>query len=169
MILIIINVFNNVVISVLDDAVHSEITEHEYNSFTSAIFEREVDERNEHADEERVEDRVQVINMRRNKNKGIFKGIPRKSREDRKKKQITGEEYVTNKGNIISVRKCTPLQACRLNCCNRFDDEICMKTFNEYWNCGSYNKRIKYISEIIIGKKSTFTKKKLDLPEKKKK
>lgn len=71
-------------------------------------------------------------------NKG---GDRREVRKNRKLKRNKGEAYLTSKGKQITSRLFEPLDACRMKCNQRVNDETRQILFHEYWSMGDRDKR----------------------------
>lgn len=78
-----------------------------------------------------------------------MKGTSREAKSERKRKRNIGEEYITKNGKKVNAKKLKELSACRMKCQFRFDEDIRRKVFLEFWNCGSYNKRVQYVAGLV--------------------
>lgn len=72
-----------------------------------------------------------------------------KKRQERKKNRNSGKSYKTVKGKIREARKLKPLKTCRQKCKERLSEEQRQIIFNMYWNLGSYDKRVSFVSKFI--------------------
>lgn len=97
------------------------------------------------------------LNSGENKNLAIRKRgrkvVKGDTREFRKRRQIlknTGKQYTTAKGKVVRSRQPKPLERCRKCCKNRIPEEIRTQLFNDFWNIGSYDKRVSYTSSLML-------------------
>lgn len=79
------------------------------------------------------------------------------TRSTRKANRNSGKAYTSAAGKLVPARKLTPLYACYRNCSNRISPELQEQIFTKYWELGSYNLRIEFISRLITvqNKKTT--------------
>lgn len=72
------------------------------------------------------------------------------SKKEINRKRNLGLSYVRKSGSIPEKR-CIPLQnSCRKNCKEKINFSVQKEFFNYYWALGSYNKRLLYMSSLII-------------------
>lgn len=82
-------------------------------------------------------------------NEPLFKPYARKLRRERTVKRHTGQEYVTAKGRLQRKRALRELGNCRMKCKMWLNENLRETIFTEYWQQGSYERRINYIGKLV--------------------
>ncbi|PSN43821.1 hypothetical protein C0J52_10076 [Blattella germanica] len=73
----------------------------------------------------------------------------RLARKGRKIARNTGKEYTTLTGKTVKEKVMQPLGVCRMKCIQRLPDEYRKEIHRDYWNMGSFDKRVLYVSSLI--------------------
>ena len=73
----------------------------------------------------------------------------RLARKGRKIARNTGKEYTTLTGKTVKEKVMQPLGVCRMKCIQKLPDEYRKEIHRDYWNMGSFDKRVLYVSSLI--------------------
>ena len=92
---------------------------------------------------------LQETNRTETANKRGKKGDTRLARKGRKIARNTGKEYMTLTGKTVKEKVMQPLGVCRMKCIQRLQDEYRKEIHRDYWNMGSFDKRVLYVSSLI--------------------
>lgn len=81
----------------------------------------------------------------------------KEKRKSRKIKRNSGKIYTNSAGKQISARKLVPLFPCSRDCQNKISPEVQSSIFNQYWEQGDYNHRVKFVAGLIEVQKTKTT------------
>uniref|UniRef100_A0A6P7G8N4 Uncharacterized protein LOC114339032 n=1 Tax=Diabrotica virgifera virgifera TaxID=50390 RepID=A0A6P7G8N4_DIAVI len=70
-------------------------------------------------------------------------------RQERREKRNFGKAYVTRTGKEIKEKTMQELKLCRNKCKEKIKDEVRLQLFKEFWEMGSYNRRLEYIAALM--------------------
>lgn len=86
-----------------------------------------------------------------------------KNVRERKENRNLGKKYKTAKGKVKDSRKLKPLrQNCRNKCKEKLHEVQRQKIFDEYWQLGTYDRRVAFIASLITVRETKITRAKLD-------
>jgi hypothetical protein len=70
-------------------------------------------------------------------------------------KKNRGEAFSNCKGNAVRAKEFKRLPECTKKCNERISADVQETLFNQYWALGKYDKRLSYLSQLIVSKSKT--------------